>query len=29
VARNPDPKIPRRFLVFTVNRPGEPSTVFP
>jgi quercetin dioxygenase-like cupin family protein len=29
VARNPDAKIPRRFLVFTVNRPGEPSTVFP
>jgi quercetin dioxygenase-like cupin family protein len=29
VARNPDTKIPRRFLVFTVNRPGEPSTVFP
>jgi quercetin dioxygenase-like cupin family protein len=29
VARNPDPKVPRRFLVFTVNRPGEPSTVFP
>src|SRR5580692_1806986 len=29
VARNPDPTIPRRFLVFTVNRPGEPSTVFP
>jgi quercetin dioxygenase-like cupin family protein len=29
IARNPDTKIPRRFLVFTVNRPGEPSTVFP
>jgi quercetin dioxygenase-like cupin family protein len=29
VARNPDPKIPRRFLVFTVNRRGEPSTIFP
>jgi quercetin dioxygenase-like cupin family protein len=29
VARNPDAKIPRRFLVFTVYRPGEPSTVFP
>ena len=29
VARNPDPSVPRRFLVFTVNRPGEPSTVFP
>jgi quercetin dioxygenase-like cupin family protein len=29
VARNPDPKVPRRFLVFTVNRPGEPSTVIP
>jgi quercetin dioxygenase-like cupin family protein len=29
VARNPDPKVPRRFLVFTVNRPGEPSAVVP
>jgi len=29
VARNPDPTIPRRFLVFTINRPGEPATVFP
>lgn len=29
VARNPDAKVPRRFLVFTVNRPGEPSTVVP
>jgi quercetin dioxygenase-like cupin family protein len=29
VARNPDKTIPRRFLVFTINRPGEPSTVFP
>jgi quercetin dioxygenase-like cupin family protein len=29
IARNPDTKIPRRFLVFTVIRPGEPSTVFP
>jgi quercetin dioxygenase-like cupin family protein len=29
IARNPDPAAERRFLVFTVNRPGEPSTVFP
>jgi quercetin dioxygenase-like cupin family protein len=29
IARNPDTEIPRRFLVFTVNRPGEPSTIFP
>jgi quercetin dioxygenase-like cupin family protein len=29
VARNPDAHTARRFLVFSVNRPGEPSTVFP
>jgi quercetin dioxygenase-like cupin family protein len=29
IARNPDTQTARRFLVFTVNRPGEPSTVFP
>lgn len=29
VARNPDKHTPRRFLVFTVNHPGEPATVFP
>ena len=29
VARNPDTNAVRRFLVFSVNRPGEPSTVFP
>ncbi|WP_096725843.1 cupin domain-containing protein [Paraburkholderia acidicola] len=29
VARNPDMHAVRRFLVFTVNRPGEPATVFP
>jgi quercetin dioxygenase-like cupin family protein len=29
VARNPDPHARRRFLVFSINRPGEPSTVFP
>ena len=29
VARNPDPQAVRRFLVFSVNRPGEPGTVVP
>lgn len=29
VARNPDAHAVRRFLVFSVNRPGEPSTVVP
>jgi len=29
IARNPDTHANRRFLVFSVNRPGEPSTVFP
>ena len=29
IARNPDPHTVRRFLVFSVNRPGEPSTVVP
>jgi quercetin dioxygenase-like cupin family protein len=29
VARNPDQETPRQFLVFTINHPGEPSTVFP
>jgi quercetin dioxygenase-like cupin family protein len=29
IARNPDTHTVRRFLVFSVNRPGEPSTVFP
>ena len=29
IARNPDTQTVRRFLVFSVNRPGEPGTVFP
>ena len=29
VAGNPDPQSVRRFLVFSVNRPGEPGTVIP
>jgi quercetin dioxygenase-like cupin family protein len=29
VARNPDAHAARRFLVFSVNRPGEPGTVLP
>ena len=29
IARNPDTRNVRRFLVFSVNRPGEPSTVVP
>ncbi|WP_072825496.1 cupin domain-containing protein [Bradyrhizobium erythrophlei] len=29
VARNPDAQAVRRFLVFSVNRPGEPGTVSP
>jgi quercetin dioxygenase-like cupin family protein len=29
VARNPDAHANRRFLVFSINRPGEPSTIFP
>jgi quercetin dioxygenase-like cupin family protein len=29
VARNPDANAFRRFLVFSVNRPGEPGTVSP
>jgi len=29
IARNPDAHTVRRFLVFSVNRPGEPGTVFP
>jgi quercetin dioxygenase-like cupin family protein len=29
VARNPDAQTSRRFLVFSINRPGEPGTVFP
>jgi quercetin dioxygenase-like cupin family protein len=29
IARNPDTRTVRRFLVFSVNRPGEPITVVP
>ena len=29
IARNPDAQTVRRFLMFSVNRPGEPSTVIP
>ena len=29
IARNPDTRTVRRFLVFSVNRPGEPGTVIP
>lgn len=29
VARNPDAHTNRRFLVFSINRPGEPGTIFP
>lgn len=29
VARNPDANAVRRFLVFSVNRPGEPGTIVP
>jgi quercetin dioxygenase-like cupin family protein len=29
IARNPDANTVRRFLVFSVNRPGEPITVVP
>jgi len=29
VARNPNTHTTRRFLVFSVNRPGEPSTIHP
>jgi quercetin dioxygenase-like cupin family protein len=29
IARNPDVHAVRRFLVFSVNRPGEPGTIVP
>jgi quercetin dioxygenase-like cupin family protein len=29
VARNPDAHANRRFLVFSINRPGEAATIFP
>jgi quercetin dioxygenase-like cupin family protein len=29
IARNPDTRSVRRFLVFSVNRPGEPGTIVP